>query len=48
MKETAIALIEASEASARANAATARAGAGLKKMAEAAMTAKDEHEDLRN
>jgi len=40
MKETAVALVEASQA-------TARAGEGLKKMAAAALDAKDEHEDLR-
>ena len=40
MKETAVALVEASQAN-------ARAGEGLKKMADAALHAKDEHEDLR-
>jgi hypothetical protein len=40
MKETAVALVEAS-------AANARAGEGLKKMADAALHAQDEHEDLR-
>jgi predicted nucleic acid-binding Zn-ribbon protein len=47
MKETAVALVEASEANALASAATARAGEGLKKMAAAALHAQDEHEDLR-
>jgi hypothetical protein len=40
MKETAVALVEASQAN-------TRAGEGLKKMLDAAMTAKDEHGDLR-
>jgi hypothetical protein len=40
MKETAVALVEASQAN-------ARAGEGLKKMADAALHAQDEHEDLR-
>ena len=40
MKETAVALVEASQA-------VARAGEGLKKMADAALHAQDEHEDLR-
>lgn len=47
MKETAIALVEAGEANQRANEALQRAGAGIAKMADAAMEARDEHEDLR-
>lgn len=40
MKETAVALVEASQA-------IARAGDGLTKMADAVLAAKDEHENLR-
>jgi hypothetical protein len=40
MKETAVALVEASQAN-------ARAGEGLKKMADAGLHGQDEHEDLR-
>lgn len=40
MKETAVALVEASQA-------IARAGDGLQKMAAAALHAQEEHEDLR-
>lgn len=47
MKETAAALVEASEANQRANEALQRAGAGIAKMADAAMEAREEHEDLR-
>lgn len=47
LKETAAALVQASEANQQANLALQRAGAGITKMADAAMDAREEHEDLR-
>jgi hypothetical protein len=47
MQETAAAFADASEANTRASEANARAGRGIQKMLDAAMTARDEHEDLR-
>ncbi len=47
IKESAAAFVEASEANAVANAANARAGRALGKVADAAMLAREEHEDLR-
>lgn len=47
IKESTTAFVEASEANAVANAANARAGRALGKLADAAMQAREEHEDLR-
>lgn len=47
MQETAAAFADASEANTRASEANTRAGRGIQKMLDAAMGAREEHDDLR-